>query len=47
LVPSARLKDAVHLVIFPNRQAADYELKVEGKEILFDPDAHASPEQSQ
>jgi RES domain-containing protein len=37
LVPSARLPGATNLVIYPNRQSADYEFRVEGSEIITDP----------
>lgn len=39
LVPSVRLPGATNLVIYPNRQTADYKFNVEEKEIIFDPDA--------
>jgi RES domain-containing protein len=39
LVPSARLAGAVHLIIYPNRQSGDYEIRVEGKEVIFDPNS--------
>ena len=37
LVPSARLPEAINLVIYPNRQSGDYEFRIEGSEIIFDP----------
>jgi RES domain-containing protein len=37
LVPSARLEGAAHLVIYPNRQSENYEIRVQAKEVIFDP----------
>jgi RES domain-containing protein len=42
LIPSARALAATNLVIYPNRQTADYVFRVISKEVVFEPerDAH-------
>jgi RES domain-containing protein len=37
IVPSARLPGAVNLIIYPNRQAADYLFDVEEQDVIYDP----------